>query len=76
MPENHEETAKCLTLREELSKLALSLGGAVAGEHGIGKLRKDLLGFESLKSSTKRRIFKALKQELDPNNLMAPGNIL
>ena len=73
VPENTEELKQCLELRRELSKLAVSLGGTVAGEHGIGKHRKDLFEFEE--PSLKIRLMKALKKELDPKGLMAPGNL-
>ena len=71
---NAEERVRAETLRREFCKLAVSLGGTVAGEHGIGKLRKDLLALEA--PSLKLRLMRALKKELDPNSIMAPGNII
>ena len=76
VPENTAETEKCLALREELSKLALSFGGAVAGEHGVGKLRKNLINIENQQSNLKNKLLKSLKTEIDPGNIMAPGNLL
>lgn len=72
--ESTAQLQRCLLLREKLSQLAVSLGGTVAAEHGIGKLRKKLFAFE--KPELKLRILAALKRELDPNGIMAPGNII
>ena len=74
IPEDTAETEKCLELRRELSKLAVSLGGTVAAEHGIGKHRKDLLALEDRSFSIE--LLRKLKTELDPNGILSPGNIL
>jgi glycolate oxidase len=52
----------------------LSLGGTVAAEHGIGKLKKRWLPLQA--SSRQLNAMRALKHQLDPLGLMAPGNIL
>lgn len=74
IPQTHEELKRCLELREEYSKLAVSFGGTVAAEHGIGKLRRSLLEYEN--PALKLRMLRALKQELDPKGILSPGNIL
>jgi FAD/FMN-containing dehydrogenase len=58
-----------LTLRE-----VLGLGGTVAAEHGIGKIKKRWLPLQM--NALQIAIMKAVKKELDPLNLLAPGNIL
>ena len=57
------------TLRE-----VIALGGTVAAEHGIGKLKSRWLPLQM--SATQRGMMRAIKRELDPGNLLAPGNIL
>ena len=73
VPCNHQETKNALELRKELSKLALQFGGTIAGEHGVGKFRKELFYLE--KASLKMRMMRALKEELDPKGLFSPGNL-
>ena len=57
------------TLRE-----VIALGGTVAAEHGIGKIKARWLPLQM--SGTQRAMMRAVKRELDPHNLLAPGNIL
>ena len=76
VPKDSEETKKCLELRRELSQLAVSLGGTVAGEHGVGKLRKDLFELEGERTELKVQMLRALKKEFDPKNIFSPGNLL
>ncbi len=57
------------TLRE-----VLAMGGTVAAEHGIGKLKRRWLPMQA--SALQLRAMRALKRELDPLGLLAPGNVL
>lgn len=57
------------TLRE-----VIAMGGTVAAEHGIGKLKRKWLPLQA--SPVQQRVMRALKQELDPLGLLAPGNVL
>jgi glycolate oxidase len=57
------------TLRE-----VIRLGGTVAAEHGIGKVKARWLPLQM--SETQRAMMRAIKRELDPHNLLAQGNIL
>ncbi|MEQ1692596.1 MAG: FAD-binding oxidoreductase [Gemmatimonas sp.] len=57
------------TLRE-----VLTMGGTVAAEHGIGKLKQRWLPMQV--SILQLRVMHALKRELDPLGLLAPGNVL
>ncbi len=57
------------TLRE-----VIALGGTVAAEHGIGKIKAKWLPLQM--SATQRGMMRAVKRELDPHYLLAPGNIL
>lgn len=55
-------------------KNAVSLGGGVAGEHGIGKLHRDLVPIQW--STKKIERMRTIKQEWDPHWLLGRGNIL
>jgi FAD/FMN-containing dehydrogenase len=52
----------------------VSLGGTIAAEHGIGKLKRRWLPLQL--SSVQLDVMRALKHALDPSALLAPGNIL
>lgn len=52
----------------------LAVGGTVAAEHGIGKLKRKWLPLQM--SPIQQRVMLALKNELDPRGLLAPGNVL
>jgi FAD/FMN-containing dehydrogenase len=57
------------TLRE-----VIALGGTVAAEHGIGKLKRKWLPLQM--SPLQVRTMRAVKRELDPSGILAPGNVL
>ncbi|MBA3672912.1 MAG: FAD-binding oxidoreductase [Gemmatimonadaceae bacterium] len=57
------------TLRE-----VLALGGTVAAEHGIGKLKRKWLPMQM--TPLQVRAMRAVKHELDPAGILAPGNVL
>ena len=57
------------TLRE-----VIALGGTVAAEHGIGKLKRKWLPLQM--SPLQMRAMHAVKRELDPAGILAPGNVL
>jgi FAD/FMN-containing dehydrogenase len=52
----------------------ISLGGTVAAEHGIGKLKRRWLPLQM--NPLQIAMMAAVKRELDPYGLLAPGNIL
>jgi glycolate oxidase len=52
----------------------LTLGGTVAAEHGIGKIKRRWLPLQM--SPLQISIMTAVKRELDPMGILAPGNIL
>jgi len=53
---------------------APSMGGTVAAEHGIGKLKRKWLPLQM--TSLQLRGMEAVKRELDPAGILAPGNVL
>jgi FAD/FMN-containing dehydrogenase len=58
-------------LLDEVSGLAASLGGTLAGEHGDGRLRTPLLG--RTWGSEALDLFAAVKQAFDPAGVLNPG---
>lgn len=59
---------------EETLKRVLALKGTVAAEHGIGKIKRRWLPLQM--NPLQISIMTAVKRELDPNGILAPGNIL
>ncbi len=71
-----DKAAKERSLRafEEIMALAISLGGTITGEHGVGRTKKaalpDQLGPDVM------ALQQAIKNALDPHNIMNPGAVL
>ncbi len=59
---------------EATLKVVVAMGGTVAAEHGIGKLKRRWLPMQA--SDAQLRVMRALKREFDPLGLLAPGNVL
>jgi FAD/FMN-containing dehydrogenase len=59
---------------EETLAHVLRMGGTVAAEHGIGKLKRRWLPLQM--SALQIGAMRALKRELDPHGILSPGNIL
>lgn len=57
----------------ELAKIAVKLGGSISGEHGIGKLKSNLMKIMYDESQIKAML--EVKKALDPNFILCPGNI-
>jgi glycolate oxidase len=58
---------------EEIYQLALSLGGALTGEHGIGATRRRYLPLAL--DEEQIDIMKGIKNVFDPNHILNPGKI-
>ena len=52
----------------------IAMGGTVAAEHGIGKIKRKWLPLQL--SPLQRGMMDAIKRELDPNGMFAPGNVM
>ena len=70
---NKEEFARAQDTMEEIFQAALSLGGVLSGEHGIG-LEKQRL-FNKAIDPVALDIMRKIKRMLDPNNILNPGKI-
>ena len=59
---------------EQTLRHILSLGGTVAAEHGIGKIKRRWLPLQM--NPLQISMMTAVKRDLDPLGILAPGNIL
>jgi FAD/FMN-containing dehydrogenase len=59
---------------EETLREVIAMGGTVAAEHGIGKLKRRWLPMQM--TPLQVRTMRAVKTELDPKGILAPGNVL
>lgn len=66
-----EAVVQCI---EEIYRSAVSLGGVLSGEHGIGWLQKDFLRIQF--SDTIISLMKAIKKTFDPNGILNPGKVV
>jgi glycolate oxidase len=57
----------------EIFEKAVTLGGTITGEHGIGLAKKEFL--PRFAGKTSLDVMRALKRTLDPNNVLNPGKI-
>jgi glycolate oxidase len=67
------QTARAERAYAEVMELAISLGGTITGEHGVGRLKKpwlpDYLGPDAMELNRK------VKAALDPLNILNPGAV-
>jgi len=66
------EWKKVERMAEELIDLALSLGGTVTAEHGLGVAKAP---FADRELSTTIPVMRKIKKVLDPNNILNPGKL-
>ncbi len=69
-----DELARIERVVEATLREVLAMGGTVAAEHGIGKLKRKWLPLQM--TPLQMRGMTAVKRELDPNGTFAPGNVL
>jgi len=72
-PDSAAERATAEQLNNQLVQRALKLGGTCTGEHGVGLHKMDFLVQEAGTGAI--AMMRAIKQALDPDNLMNPGKI-
>jgi D-lactate dehydrogenase (cytochrome) len=54
--------------------IATKLGGSISAEHGIGRLKRDLL--PAVKDPVALDMMRSLKRTLDPKGILNPGKVL
>ncbi len=72
-PESPPELREARDLGRRIVDIALELGGTCSGEHGIGLGKIDALAREHGEGTA---VMKAIKNALDPHNIMNPGKVL
>ncbi len=72
-PDNADEMARAKQLASEVNRTALSFGGTVTGEHGVGIGKKKYMVEEHGEAYL---LMAQLKQSIDPLNIMNPGKLV
>jgi D-lactate dehydrogenase (cytochrome) len=72
-PNDPDESLRAETLNQQLVARALKLEGTCSGEHGIGLHKMGFLIDEAGLAAV--AMMRAVKQALDPKNIMNPGKI-
>ncbi len=73
MPETKEQYDMAQALMSEFAKKAVSFGGTVAAEHGLGKRKAYLLHY--LYTDAEMDAMESVKRRLDPLGLLGPGTL-
>jgi FAD/FMN-containing dehydrogenase len=61
-------------LNAAVHEIVLDLGGSISAEHGIGRLKRDLL--RHAKTPLELEMMRKIKQAFDPNGILNPGKLL
>lgn len=71
---NPEEMHRVEAAMRDIFEFAVSLGGTITGEHGVGVAKKAFMPMQF--SNASLEVMQALKRTLDPANILNPGKIL
>lgn len=69
-----EEFARVEKAAQALFEIAMSLGGVLSGEHGVGMLKRDYA--EQNLGPVAIGVMRAVKRTLDPKGILNPGKVL
>ena len=72
-PANEDERTRAEQLNHQLVSRSIALGGTCTGEHGVGIHKMDFLREEAGDGAV--QMMRAIKQALDPKNILNPGKI-
>jgi FAD/FMN-containing dehydrogenase len=61
-------------LNAAVHEIVLDLGGTISAEHGIGRLKRELL--PHAKSAVEIELMRKIKAAFDPHNILNPGKLL
>ncbi|MBP1993271.1 FAD-binding oxidoreductase [Paenibacillus eucommiae] len=70
---DHEEIHRVEQAFEEIFDAAISLGGTITGEHGVGTVKAPFLEWKV--GAAGIEVMKGIKLAFDPHNIMNPGKI-
>ncbi len=66
--------ARSEEMNEVVHAIVRDLGGTISAEHGIGRLKRELM--REIKSPVELELMRSVKRALDPNNILNPGKLL
>ncbi|GAB3604557.1 FAD-binding oxidoreductase [Microbacterium aureliae] len=72
-PRDLDQKRRAETAYGEIMDLAISLGGTITGEHGVGRLKRPWLS--SYLGEDELELNKRIKAALDPHNILNPGAV-
>ena len=72
-PQDSDEIARAKQVSRRMVEQALALGGTCSGEHGIGHGK---IAYLEAEHGAAMQVMRAIKQALDPDNIMNPGKIV
>ncbi|MCV6584955.1 MAG: FAD-binding protein [Marinibacterium sp.] len=72
-PDNADEMTRARALTSDVNRIALSFGGTVTGEHGVGSGKVKYMAEEH---GAAYALMARLKTAIDPDNLMNPGKVV
>ena len=73
-PNDDLAVRRAMAAGDDLMEMAIELGGTISGEHGVGLAKNGWLHKQW--GGPASRAHEAIKQALDPKNLMNPGKKL
>ena len=73
-PADEDARARAYVAFNEIMALAISLGGTITGEHGVGRAKKAALPHQL--GPEVMALTRTIKNALDPHNILNPGAIL
>lgn len=73
-PTDPDESRRAQTAFGQIMELAISLGGTITGEHGVGRLKKPWLGDQV--GPEVLEVNRRIKQALDPDGILNPGTLI
>lgn len=73
LPRDADEKERASSLLVEMCRGAVARGGGVAGEHGLGKLKRDLLSVQYPEARV--AAMRAIKRRWDPRWILGRGNL-
>jgi D-lactate dehydrogenase (cytochrome) len=73
LPKNVAELTKARDAYQDLAERAVARGGTISAEHGIGKLKKKLMGL--MYDAGALNDMQRIRHQLDPSGILCRGNI-
>ena len=70
---NHAEMRRVELAMKEIFDFAVSLGGTITGEHGVGLAKKKFL--PAALGDLNIEVMRQIKTAFDPRNILNPGKI-